>query len=242
MTRFFVPRDSILKDIIHIRGREAHHARDVMRLDVGDEITVFDGTGYEYAGVIDKIDKKDIIAKISKRIKKELDTFRLALVQAIPKLNKMDLIVEKSTELGVERIIPVVTARTAVKIDTLSESGKVGRWKKLAVEAAKQCGRVTVPEINEIENLEDSLLHIKDYELAVIPCLEEDTEKIKDVLRSRVVKSAILFIGPEGDFTEGEIKMAKSMGARPVSLGKEILRSETAAVTALSVLNYELRW
>lgn len=242
MTRFFVPRDSILKDIIHIRGREAHHARDVMRLDVGDEITVFDGTGYEYAGVIDKIDKKDIVAKISKRIKKELDTFRLALVQAIPKLNKMDLIVEKSTELGVERIIPVVTARTAVKIDTMSESGKVGRWKKLAVEAAKQCGRVTVPEINEIENLDDSLLHIKDYELAVIPCLREDTEKIKDVLRSRVVKSAILFIGPEGDFTEGEIKMAKSMGARPVSLGKEILRSETAAVTALSVLNYELRW
>lgn len=242
MTRFYVPRDSILKGIIHIRGHEAHHAKDVMRLKVGDEIVVFDGSGYEYVGVIDGMDRKDIIAKINKTIKKQVDTFKLALAQAIPKLNKMDLIVEKSTELGVGRIIPIITARTVVEIDAVREEEKIGRWKRLAVEASKQCGRITIPEIDEIGSFEDSLSHIKDYELAIIPCLHRSTEKLKGVLKSKVAKSVILFIGPEGDFTEDEIKAARSMGAKPVSLGKEVLRSETAAITALSVLNYELRW
>ena len=242
MSRFYVPHNSIRKNIIRIRGREAHHVRDVMRLRVGDEITAFDGTGYEYVGAIDEISKSEIIAKINKKIKKEIGNFRLALVQAIPKLNKMDLIVEKATELGVEKIIPIITGRTVVVIDETKMGSKINRWKKLAIEASKQSGRVTVPEINEIKSFEDSLSYIKDYGLAVIPCLCEGTAKLKDILKNNGVESAILYIGPEGDFTEDEIKMAKSMGAKPVSLGKEILRSETAAVSALSVLNYELRW
>lgn len=242
MTRFYVPHNFILKDIIHIRGREAHHARDVMRLKAGDEIMVFDGTGKEYIGVVDEIGRNDIIAKINKTIKKEVDIFRLALVQAIPKTNKMDIIVEKATELGVERIIPIITTRTVAKIDTEKAGLKIVRWKKIAIEASKQCGRVTVPEINGIESFEDSLSHIKDYELAIIPCLHENTEKARDILKGKAIKSAILYIGPEGDFTETEIKAARSMGAKPVSFGKEVLRSETAAITALSILSYEFRW
>lgn len=242
MTRFYVPPDSIVKDIIHIRGREAHHAKDVMRLKVGDEIVVFDDTGYEYVSVIDRIDRGDIIAKIHNRVEKEINIFKLILAQALPKLNKMDLIVEKSTELGVERIIPVVTTRTVVQVDMAKTDSKIIRWNKLAVEASKQCGRTAVPKIDEIKSFKDSLSYIKDYELAIIPCLQEGAEKMKDILKGKLAKSAILFIGPEGDFTEEEIKMATSMGARPVSLGREILRSETAAIAALSVLNYELRW
>ncbi|MFH1779504.1 MAG: 16S rRNA (uracil(1498)-N(3))-methyltransferase [Candidatus Omnitrophota bacterium] len=242
MSRFYIPHNSIRKDRIHIRGREAHHVRDVMRLNIGDEIVVFDGTGYEYVGTIEQIGKNDIVAKINKKIKREISNFRLALAQAIPKSNKMDLIVEKATELGVERIIPIVTGRTIVKIDETKMASKINRWKKLAIEASKQSGRVTVPEINEIKSFEDSLSYTKYYELAVIPCLHEGIVKLKDVLKSNGVKSAILFIGPEGDFTEDEINIAKSKGVKPVSLGREVLRSETAAISALSVLNYELRW
>lgn len=242
MTRFYVPSDFIVKDVIHIRGREAHHARDVMRLKVGDEIIVFDGTGKEYVGMVDVIGKDDVTAKINKTIRKQVDIFRLALAQAIPKLNKMDFIVEKATELGVERIIPIITKRTIVQIDAAKARPKIDRWKKLAIEASKQSGRVTIPEINEIESFEDSLTHTKDYELAIIPCLREGPEKSKDILKNKAIKSAILYIGPEGDFTEDEISAAKAKGAKPVSLGKEVLRSETAAIAALSILNYELRW
>lgn len=242
MRRFYVPHDCVLKDMIHIRGDEAHHARDVMRLDAGDEIIVFDGTGYEYVGVIEKMDKKDIIAKINKVIKKEADIFKLALAQAIPKLNKMDLIVEKATELGVGRIIPVITNRTVVQMDSTKTIPKIDRWKRLTIEASKQCGRLTVPEINTVESFQDSLSHIKEYELAIIPCLYEGVEKLKDVLRGNIAKSAIIYIGPEGDFTEDEIKIARSKGAKPVLLSEEVLRSETAAISVLSIINYELRW
>lgn len=242
MSRFYVPADSILNDTIHIRGRQAHHARDVMRLNAGDEIRVFDGTGYEYTGVIEKLGKREIIARISRKIKGQVDIFRLALAQAIPKSNKMDFIIEKSTELGVRRIIPLVTRRTIAQLDSAKAASRVGRWRRLAIEASKQCGRVSVPEIDEIESFEDSLASIEDYELAIMPCLREGNERLKGILKNNAVKSAIVYIGPEGDFTKDEIEMATSKGARPVSLGREVLRSETAAISVLSVLNYEFRW
>ncbi|MDP2943077.1 MAG: 16S rRNA (uracil(1498)-N(3))-methyltransferase [Candidatus Omnitrophota bacterium] len=242
MSRFYASPDSVSEGKIILRGREAHHARDVMRLRAGDEITVFDGTGKEYSGIIDKILKEQIIIKINKTFEKKADDRRLALVQAIPKLNKMDVIVEKATELGVERIIPVITARTIVQTDKSRAGLRAERWMKIAVMASKQCGRVTVPEINEIIRFEDSLSFVKGYELAVIPCLCEGTESIRTVLKESRARSAIAFIGPEGDFTEDEVKAARSKGVIPVSLGREVLRSDTAAISVLSVINYELRW
>jgi 16S rRNA (uracil1498-N3)-methyltransferase len=242
MSRFYAPPGSVSGGNIILRGREAHHAKDVIRLKAGDEIAVFDGTGKEYSGVIDKILKEEVVIKINKTSQKKPDDRRLALVQAIPKLNKMDTIVEKATELGVERIIPVITARTVVRADDSRAGLKAGRWRKIAVTASKQCGRVTVPEINEIMSFEDSLSFVRGHELAVIPCLCEGTEGIRTVLKDSGAKSAIAFIGPEGDFTEDEVRSARAKGVVPVSLGREVLRSDTAAISVLSVLNYELRW
>jgi len=242
MSRFYAPPDSVRDGKIILRGREAHHARDVMRLSAGDEITVFDGTGKEYSGVIDKMLKEEIVIKISKTSDRRPGDRRLALVQAIPKLNKMDVIVEKATELGVERVIPVITERTIVQADKSRAGLKVERWRKIAVTASKQCGRATVPEINEIVKFEDSISFVKGYELAVIPCLCDNAERIKTVLKDNAARSAIVFIGPEGDFTKDEVKAAAAKGVIPVSLGKEVLRSDTAAISVLSVLNYELRW
>lgn len=242
MSRFYAPPDSVSEGRIILRGREAHHARDVMRLKAGDDITIFDGTGKEYSGVIDKTAKEEVVIKINKILERKAGGCRLTLVQAIPKLNKMDTIVEKATELGVERIIPVITARTIVHADTSKAGLKVERWKKIAVTASKQCGRVTVPEINEVLRFEDVLSFARDHELAIIPCLCEETKSIRAVLKDSVAVSAIAFIGPEGDFTEDEIKVARSKQVIPVSLGREVLRSDTAAISVLSVLNYELRW
>lgn len=242
MRRFYVPADSVSGDTIIIKGSEAHHVKDVMRLKKDDEILVFDGTGKEYTGVIEKMTKEAINVKINKRLEASTDNFNLALVQAIPKVDKMDYIVEKATELGARRITPVITNRTVVKPDRKGASSKLERWKKIAVAASKQSGQLTIPVIDEIEDFEHSLSYIKCYELAIIPCIQRDTERLADVLKGSVAKSAIIFIGPEGDFTADEVEAAKSKGARPVMLGREVLRSDTAAISVLSVINYELRW
>ncbi|MFH0772587.1 MAG: 16S rRNA (uracil(1498)-N(3))-methyltransferase [Candidatus Omnitrophota bacterium] len=242
MSRFYVPPELVSKDRISLRGREAHHAKDVMRLKAKDEIVVFDGTGKEYEGIIDEIGRDEIVIKIKVIIEKKTGNFRLALAQAIPKLNKMDLIVEKATELGIERLIPIITERTIAQTEVSRALLKSERWKKLSVVAAKQCGRTSLPAINDIMKFKDSLSIVKDYELAVIACLHKEAKRLREALENKVVKSAIVFIGPEGDFTEDEILMARSSGVVPVLLGEEILRSDTAAVSLLAVLNYAWRW
>ena len=242
MSRFYVPPECVAGGKIMIRGGELHHARDVMRLAAGDAIVVFDGTGKEYHGIIQKIDKGQMTVTIKKTAERKSEGCRLILIQALPRSDKMDLIVEKATELGVERIIPVTTERTVARPDTKKENLKVERWRKIALIAAKQCGRTTIPEVMPITGFEDSLKALNDSEIKIIPCLYDDTKALKEVLRGRKVGSAVIFIGPEGDFTKKEVEAAKAIGAIPVSFGREILRSETAAICALSILNYELRW
>lgn len=242
MSRFYVPPDSVSNGKIIIRGDELHHAKDVMRLGAGDEIVVFDGTGKEYYGIIEKADRERMIASIEKTVERKTGSCGFTLVQAIPKSDKMDLIIEKATELGVEKIIPVLTARTVARPDTKGGSLKAGRWRKIALVAAKQCGRSTIPEVSDITRFEDSLKKIKGRELIVMPCLYDDTRRLKEVLSGKRPASAAVFIGPEGDFTKEEVEAAKAVGAIPVSLGAEVLRSETAAISVLSVINYELRW
>jgi len=237
-----VPPESVSNGKIIIRGDELHHAKDVMRLAAGDAIVVFDGTGKEYQGVIERVNKEQMTVTIEKTLERRTGGCSLILVQALPKSDKMDLIVEKATELGVERIIPTVTERTIVRSDTKRESLKLERWRKIALVAAKQCGRSTIPEVLGITGFEDSLKKIKDQEVTIIPCLYEDSKGLREVLNGRRAKSAAVFIGPEGDFTKKEVDEARAIGATPVSLGREVLRSETAAISVLSIMNYELRW
>ncbi len=240
MSRFFVPADSVSGGRITVKGDELHHARDVMRLREGDDITVFDGTGKEYAGTIDKVGKIEMTAVISRTSEAPAEKCRITLLQAVPKASKMDLIVEKATELGVSRIIPVVTSRTVMKI---SEGGnKSQRWKKISMVAAKQCGRSVFPEIAPVADFKDALSCLGGCGLAIIPCLFDGNKPIRDAIRGRVTDSACVMIGPEGDFTPMEVRMAVDKGAIPVMLGREVLRSETAAITVLSVLGYEFRW
>lgn len=242
MSRFYVPPECVAGGKVIIRGDELHHARDVMRLAAGDGIAVFDGTGKEYHGVILNVDKEQMTVAVEKTVERKDEDCRLILVQALPKLDKMGLIIEKATELGAAKIIPVTTGRTVVRPDAKKENSKAERWRKIALVAAKQCGRTTIPEVMPVTGFGDALKILNDAEIKIIPCLSGDTKALKEVLNGRKVKSAAVLIGPEGDFTDKEINDAKAAGAVPVSFGPEVLRSETAAICALSVLNYELRW
>jgi 16S rRNA (uracil1498-N3)-methyltransferase len=242
VSRFFVQPGSVKSGNVIIKGEEFHHAKDVMRLGQGDEIAVFDGTGREYYGVITDIGKEQMSVALTKTAEIKTETCRLTLVQALPKSDKMDLIVEKATELGVARIIPVVSDRTIVRPDAGKYSQKAERWRKISVVAAKQCGRTTIPEITDIASFEASLALVRDSELKIIPCLYDGVKSIKTALGGGKTGSAAVFIGQEGDFTRTEVEAAIAAGAIPVSLGVEVLRSETAAICALSLLNYELRW
>lgn len=240
MSRFFIPKGSVSGSRITVKGDELHHARDVMRLREGDKITVFDGTGMEYTGTIDKVGKMEMTAVIINSSETPGEKCRLTLLQAVPKASKMDLIIEKATELGVSRIVPVITSRTVMK---MSEGGnRTQRWNKITMVAAKQCGRSVFPEIAPVSDFKDALSYLEGCDLSLIPCLYEGNRPIKDVIKGRNPVSVCVLIGPEGDFTAPEVRMAVERGAIPVILGNEVLRSETAAVTVLSVLGYEFRW
>jgi len=163
-------------------------------------------------------------------------------VQALPKKNKMDYIVEKCTELGVDSVIPVQTIRTIVKLNKQRGALRRKRWQRIAREAAKQCGRTTIPQVANLVSWQGLLSSLGNFDLKLIFCLKEGLEGIKDILRgqSKPRKIAIL-IGPEGDFSPEEIQQAEDFGCIAVSLGKNVLKSDTASVCALSILNYELR-
>ncbi len=246
MSRFYVRPGDVKGSEILVSKEEAHHILNVMRLSKGDEIVAFDGTGSEYIGRILSADKNSLKIKINKINKPNIENkIQVALWQSLPKRAKMDFIVEKATELGVHEIVPLITERT---ISRPGDKGpkKQSHWQNVAISASKQCGRLDVPEIKEAVYFKDALKTIGEYDAALMACLPagsqaglyEGTEHIKNTIlnfRGRV----LIMVGPEGDFTPKEIEAARSAGARLVSLGRLVLRVDTAALYLLSVLNYE---
>lgn len=242
MSRFFAPKENIKGNNIYIGGREAKHILNVMRLKENDNVVVFDGTGKEYSGFIKEIKIKSLIVEvISTKTPKKEGLPEIMLVQAVPKKEKMDFIVEKATELGISSIAPVITERTVVSLEGDKAFDKVERWRKIALEATKQCGRADVPEIKNVQKFYNFIYNKNDADLTLMACLGEDTinfrQAISDFKRGKIT----FFIGPEGDFTPDEIKMAEnSANCKFISLGRRVLKSDTAGLYVLSVLNYEL--
>lgn len=245
MSRFYVPPRNIGEDRIMIEGEEAHHAIDVMRLKEGDSVVIFDGTGREFSCSVSGIDAKakTLTAKIisASNYVGSSASFEITLAQALPKKSKMDYIVEKATELGVSRIIPVVTERTIVRPDEDGAGKKTARWKKIAIEAAKQCRRVSVPEIEDVMLFKDIASLAGSHDLCLLACLTDKTVPLKEPLASFRSGRIFVMIGPEGDFTPTEISfMEKIKNCRLVSLGERVLKSDTAGLFVLSAINYEL--
>lgn len=239
MSRFYVPSGSIDGKTITITGEEAHHIIDVMRLGPSDGIIAFDGTGKEYVGIIRSVATRSVIVDvIDTRTPASAHSAKVTLIQSLPKKAKMDYIVEKATELGVSSIVPVLTKRTIPDWDQDKKAVCVARWRKIAVEASKQCGRADVPLVSEIGDFVKTLDARASSRLALIATLAKDTITLRDALGARKDENITIAIGPEGDFTPEEVSVARAAGFKPVSLGLRVLKSDTAGLAALAVIDY----
>jgi len=240
VSRFFVPRGSVKGNTISVSGDEAHHIVDVMRLKVSDGVVTFDGLGREYTGVITKADKRSLVIEVkSVRESESLSGPRVTVIQAIPKREKIEYFIEKATELGVSVIMPVTSERTIPDWSDEKKASHLERWRKLAREASKQCGRLDVPEISKIAEFRGLLADIKNDGIKLIAALDDRAVPIKTALQGSGTAGVIIAIGPEGDFTPGEVNAAVDHGFRIVSLGPRVLKSDTAGLFVLSVIGNE---
>ena len=241
MSRFFTSKENVKGDMIHIDSQEARHILKVMRMKEGDKVIVFDGSGCEYTGFIKNTKPKSLVVQVVSRATPKANEFpRITLAQAIPKKERMDYIVEKATELGAHSIIPVVSERTVVVPTETSARNKVSRWKNIALAAAKQCGRTDMLEVGNAQKFQDLVYEIDGYDMVLMAHLSDNTISLKEAISDFKAGKIIIFIGPEGDFTPEEIMMAKnSKICRFISLGKRTLKSDTAGLYVLSVLNHE---
>jgi 16S rRNA (uracil1498-N3)-methyltransferase len=237
--RFFIFPEQVSDQFITISGDDVRHIATVLRMKTGDELLLCDGEGTEYQATIARVTKSEITADVTARSKREVRYPLITLCQGLPKAGKMDWIVQKSTELGVATIVPLVTARTIVKIR--DEAKRVLRWQKIAREAAMQSNRPTIPKLEQVQDLDGYIRNLDpDPQTLLLLAWEEGTEPLKNVLRQRSgIKNIIVLIGPEGGFSSQEAETAKEKGFHLVSLGPNILRTETAAITVLGMIGYE---
>jgi len=244
MPRFFVKSEQVQEKQITIIGEDVRHIKNVLRKQIKDEIEICnqeDGKTYECE--IIKIEENKILTQILKENRTEENKVEVDIYQGLPKSDKMELIIQKSVELGVNAIIPVELKRCVVKIQAKEENKKIERWQKIAESAAKQSGRNTVPEIRKITNIQEISNNKKDYDIVIVAYENEKENTLKRELlkidKNQKVKIAII-IGPEGGLEEKEVEILKSTGAKVVTLGKRILRTETVALNVLSIIMYEL--
>lgn len=247
MNRFFVsPRDiSAEKKEIIISGEDVKHISKVLRLSKGDTVEVCDGEQYEFIAEIEDIRKTEVLLKIKEQQQLKTEApIDIILYQSIPKAAKMELIIQKTTEMGIKEIVPVVTDRTIVQFkDHKDTEKKIDRWDKIAVEAAKQSKRGIIPKIHPPMDFNTALEHCQLNNLNIIAYEKENITGIKSIINSiqnNQTKKVGIWIGPEGGFTEEEVCEAKSNDIKSITLGPRILRTETAGFTVLSILMYEL--
>ena len=243
MSRFFVKSNMICGSEITLSEEDSAHLARVLRADIGDMITVCDDIGTEYEAEIFYISKKEVKAKITDYKKSATEAkVEVTIFQGLPKGSKMELIIQKCVEIGVCRIVPMATVRAVVKINDEKSAGKVKRWNKIAEEAAKQSGRGIIPVVEAPLSFKEAAGKASEFDMAIIAYEQHDKADIKTYLRSKTPKKIAVYIGPEGGFDEEEIKIAEDSGIYAVSLGKRILRTETAPIALLSVIMYEYDW
>ena len=244
MYQFFVEPHQICDKSVTIMGGDVNHIKNVLRMKVGEELSVSNGVdGKEYRCGIVALEEDRILCEL--RFVKE-DGVELSaqvyLFQGLPKADKMELIIQKAVELGVYSVVPVATKRCVVQLDDKKAQSKIARWQGISEAAAKQSKRRIVPEVAEVMSFKEALSFVKDFDVKLIPYeLAEDMSKTKEIIGKLAPGHRVaIFIGPEGGFDEAEVKSAMDAGVEPITLGKRILRTETAGFTVLSWIMYEL--
>ena len=247
MHRFYVTPENWDSRALTLTGSEAHHARNVLRMQAGDKLVLFNGKGRELTAEIATFANDQI--RLRKLHEAETAPLRCKIVlgQAIPKGKNMDLIVQKSVEIGAAEIAPIISDRTVVQLDSESASQKQTKWQQIAIEAAKQCGQNWLPRIHAPKKLAEFFsASERAFDLRLIGSLQPDAQQLKKILETYTSehgdrpRSVLMLVGPEGDFTPAELALARRHGCQPITLGPIILRVETAALYCLSILSYEL--
>ena len=264
MHRFYISPENWNPDALGLRGAEAHHARDVLRMKRGDRAVLFNGHGREItAEIIDLAGDQVRLRKLHETETPPLRC-RITLGQAIPKGKNMDLIVQKAVEIGAAEIAPLISERTIVDLGLKEVEQKKTKWQQIAIEAAKQCGQNWLPQVHTPRKLKDFFSSVEagvspashsvsqpgrlppQFDLRLIGSLQPDAVHLKKILSDYIHQhgdrpaNVLMLVGPEGDFTPAELALAKSYGCLPITLGPVILRVETAAIYCLSILSYEL--
>lgn len=244
MYQFFVAPEQIAGNRISITGNDVNHIKNVLRMKIGEELAISNGTdGREYRCGILSMTEDEILCELRfiREDAVELPV-QITLYQGLPKADKMELIIQKAVELGAYKVVPVATKRAVVKLDAKKEQSKRARWQAISEAAAKQSKRAVIPEIAPVMRFADALQEAQTMDVRLIPYeMAEDMEKTRELLGSiKPGQKVAVFIGPEGGFAEEEIAQALERQVEPITLGKRILRTETAGMTVLSVLMYEL--
>ncbi|MEI8206087.1 MAG: RsmE family RNA methyltransferase [Kiritimatiellales bacterium] len=253
----FTPPGTLKNDLVVLSPEESHHLARVLRVEAGQELTLFDGQGTRAEGVVDAVTKKEVTVRITARETVPPPAVEITLIQAVCKPDRFELILQKATELGVRRIQPVITKNASLpagKIEKMAERGE-----SIIRNAAQQCGTAWLPDIQGLEKIDRIIPTLGKFDAVFIGSLHPEARPFKEAFRNLSkaagtaairtasvslalpnIKTAALLIGPEGDFTAEEVNAAVAAGAIPVTFGSQILRTETAAIFGLSVLAYEL--
>lgn len=242
MHRFYLANIFVSQNKIIINEKDAiHHIKNVLRLKEKDRICIFDGKGLELIGSMGSLSAQNMFIAIEEKLTAKDFDVNITVACAIPKRAKMDDIVDKLTQLGVDRIIPLDTERVVIKLDKQKKISRQLRWNKIALSASQQSQRSTIPVIEPIKDIKEVLSRFQGYDLKLIPTLIDERKSLKEIVETSKPKNILVLIGPEGDFTEEEVGMAKKAGFIPVTLGNLVLRVETAAVAVASFIVISLR-
>lgn len=245
MQRFFVEPHQIDEAAhqIHIVGTDVNHISNVLRMKQGEEVWISDGGKKEYRCAIEAFSADEVLLHIIYAQEPDYElSSRIYLFQGLPKADKMELIIQKAVELGAYEIIPVETKRCVVKLDGKKAAKKVDRWQQIAESAAKQSKRMLIPNVHQVLSFKEALKYAESMDIRLIPYeLAKGMQETKEILAAIEPGQSIgIFIGPEGGFEEKEVEAAISEGVKPITLGKRILRTETAGLAILSVLMFQL--
>ena len=247
MHRFYLPPTECHGNTLTLNGAEAHHALDVVRVRPGERVVVLEGAGCEYLCQVSGTDRHAVRLELMQRSANPKPESEVVLVQAVAKQKSMEMIVQKATELGAARIIPVLSERSVPQVEGEAAEKKGEKWLAIAIEAMKQCGCPWLPQLEAPLGVSEFLARGEGFELALLASLQPGSRHPRDYFRTfqsehkRTPRRVGVWVGPEGDFTPAELNTIKAAGALPITLGPMVLRSETAAMYCLAVLSYELQ-
>ena len=243
MQHFFADPSCVDGEQIRLAGSDVNHMKNVLRMKPGEEVWVSDGEGMDYFCSVEGYEEKEAVLRVVKKEVSQTElASRLILFQGLPKGDKMEWIVQKAVELGAYSVVPVSTRRCVVKLDNKKAEKKVSRWQQIAESAAKQSKRMLIPEIHEVMTYKQALEFAKQLDVKLIPYeLAKGMKETREILSEiKPGQSVGIFIGPEGGFEEEEVAKALEAGAHAITLGRRILRTETAGLAILSVLMFQL--